>query len=207
MPWLALTLLTVFLVVVFPVRSAIRRRRFGGSGGPDWQAGRPRRWLAADVMFLSSFALLVTGPALEGLDVIEPLFAPGPALAVICVLLVALSTALAVWAQEVMGSAWRPDMPPEAKATLATTGPFRVVRNPNYVAMLAAGLGAAALAPNLVTIAAWLLAAGSLMLTARIEEPLLAARYGAAYARYAARVGRFLPAVGKLTPPREDRPR
>lgn len=201
MPWLALALLTVFLVVVFPVRSAIRRRRFGDSGSPDSQAGRPRRWLAADVMFLSGFALLVTGPALQGLDVVDPLFTPGAGLAVICVALVVASTALAVWAQEIMGSAWRPDMPPEANATLVTTGPFRVVRNPNYVAMMATGLSAAALAPNPVTLAAWLLALGSLMLTSRIEEPLLAARYGVAYVRYAARVGRFLPAVGRLTPP------
>ncbi len=201
MPWLALALLTAFLVVVFPVRSAIRRRRFGSSGSPDWQAGRPRAWLAADAMFLSGFALLLTGPALQGLDVVEPLFAPGAGLAVTCVVLAAASTALAVWAQEAMGSAWRLDMPPESTATLVTTGPFRVVRNPNYVAMLAAGLSAAALAPNPVTLAAWLLAAGSLMLTARIEEPQLAARYGAAYVRYAARVGRFLPAVGRLTTP------
>jgi protein-S-isoprenylcysteine O-methyltransferase Ste14 len=206
MPWLAVALLTIFLVVVFPVRSAIRRRRFGSSGSPDWRAGRPRRWLVADALFLSGFALLIAGPVLEGVGAVDPLVQSNSAATAIGVVLVATATVLAVWAQETMGSAWRPDIPPAAAATLVMSGPFGVVRNPNYVAMLAAGLGAVILAPNLVTVAAWVVSLGSLMLTARVEEPLLADRYGAAYRRYSARVGRFVPGVGRLAPPPADFP-
>lgn len=203
MPWLAVALLTTFLLAVFPVRGVIRRRRFGSAGRPNWQDRQPRRWLAADAMFLSGFAMLIAGPVLEGLHVLDPLFEPGGGLVAAGLVLVAAATMLAVWAQEKMGSAWRPDVPPDAASALVTSGPFRVVRNPNYVAMLAAGLGVVIMAPNVVTLAAWLVAVGSLMLTARIEEPLLAEQYGVAYQRYAGRVGRFVPRVGRLAAPAE----
>ena len=97
-----------------------------------------------------------------------------------------------------MGAAWRPDMPPAETARLVTGGPFRVVRNPNYIAMLAAGLSAVLLAANLVSAVGWAALLMSLMLTARVEEPLLAERYGAPYRAYAARVGRFIPGIGHL---------
>lgn len=198
MPWLAVALLTTFLVVVFPVRNAIRRRRFGSSGSPDWHAGRPRQWLAADAMFLGGFALLIAGPVLEGLDVVGPLVEPGDATITIGVVLVGAATATAIWAQETMGSAWRPDIAPDAGSTLVTSGPFRVVRNPNYVAMVTAGLGAALLSPDPVTLAGWVVLLASVMLTARVEEPPLLARFGGPYREYAARVGRFVPGVGRL---------
>ena len=198
MPWLAVALLTSFLLIIFPMRSMIRRRRHGDAGRPDWAARRPRAWLLADVTFLSAFALLIAGPAVQGLDVIAPTVDVPDAAFGLAIVLFAGATALAIWSQETMGAAWRPDMPPAESARLVTGGPFRVVRNPNYVAMLAAGLAAVLLAANVVSAVGWATLLTSVLLTARVEEPLLAERYGPAYRSYAARVGRFIPGVGRI---------
>lgn len=198
MPWLAFALLTSFLLIVFPLRSMIRRRRHGDTGRPDWATRRPRAWLTADILFLSAFALLIVGPALQGLDVVAPMVDVPHAAFGLAIVLLPGATALAIWSQETMGAAWRPDMPPAETARLVTGGPFRVVRNPNYVAMLAAGLAVVLLAANVVSAMGWAALLTSLMLTARVEEPLLAERYGAPYRAYAARVGRFIPGVGLL---------
>ena len=186
------------MLIVFPLRSVLRRRRYGASGRPDCAARRPGAWLTADVTFLAAFALLLVGPALQGLDVVAPVVDMPDAAFGLAILLVVGATALAIWAQETMGAAWRPDMPPAETARLVTGGPFRVVRNPNYIAMLAAGLSAVLLAANLVSAVGWAALLMSLMLTARVEEPLLAERYGAPYRAYAARVGRFIPGIGHL---------
>lgn len=198
MPWLAAVLLTTFLILVFPLRSRIRRRRYGSAGRADWRSSRPRSWWLADLLFLCGFATLLAGAALEGLGVVDPVVDHGTAQPALGVLTLVAATALAEWAQMTMGPAWRPDIPPIEDGELVTGGPFQVVRNPNYVAMLAAGLGAWLLAPDLVTSAGWVVLLTSLMLTARVEEPTLLARYGDRYREYAARVGRFVPAVGRL---------
>ena len=198
MPWLGALLLTMFLVVVFPLRSVIRTRHHGASGRADWRLPRARSWKVADVLFLAGFAILLAGAALEGRGAVKPVGDPGTALLVLGVVMLATGTALAEWAQTTMGPAWRPDIPPIEDGELVTAGPFRVVRNPNYVAMLAAGFGTALLAPNVVTFTGWVVLLASLMLTARAEEPALAARYGDRYRAYGARVGRFVPGIGRL---------
>jgi len=109
-----------------------------------------------------------------------------------------------VWAQNTMGAAWRPDIAPADDCQVVTDGPFRVVRNPTYVAMLAAAAGAALLAPTVVGIVGWLALLTSLVLTTRAEEPPLRRAYGTDYEQYAARVGRFLPLIGRLRNPAAD---
>lgn len=198
MPWLAAVLVTTFLAVVFPLRSLIGNRRHGTSRRSDWRAPRLRSWKVADLLFLSGFATVLAATVLEGLGVVDPVVEPGTAQLVLGVVMPVAATALAQWAQATMGPAWRPDIPPIEDGELVTVGPFQLVRNPNYVAMLTAGLGAALLAPNLVTLAGWVVLLASLMLTARAEEPLLVTRYGGRYRQYAARVGRFVPGIGRL---------
>ena len=70
--WLAAVLLTTFLSIVFPLRSRIRRRRYGSAGRADWRSPRPRSWWLADLLFLAGFATLLAGAALEGLDYVTP---------------------------------------------------------------------------------------------------------------------------------------
>lgn len=198
MPWPATALLMTFLFVVFPLRSAIHAGHRRVSRRADWQGPRPRSWKLADLLFVAGFSTLLAGAVLEGLGAVAPLVDPRSAQLASGVLMILGATALALWSQAMMGPAWRPDIPPVADGDLVTTGPFSVVRNPNYAAMLAAGLGAALLAPNGVVFAGWVVLLASLLLTARAEEPLLLDRYGTRYRDYAESVGRFVPGIGRL---------
>src|SRR5918997_2392654 len=201
MPELALSLVVAFLIIVFPLRALRQPHRHGDSGRIDLRRGRPRGWLLAEALFLSGFALLVAGPAAQVANVQGALLQATPALNAVAVVVIVAATVLAVSSQETMGTAWRPDIGPADDAELIVWGPFRVVRNPNYVAMLAAAAGICTLAPTMIAIAGWLVLLAGLLLTARAEEPELRVRYGDAYERYAARVGRFVPGIGRLRDP------
>lgn len=197
MPWLAAALMSAFLMIAFPVRAAIQRRRYGRPSSPRPATPRPRVWRIADVLFFAGMALLLAGPVLEIAGSLDPLLESRPSTTVAAVGFHAFAIALLAWAQETMGLTWRPAIAPIDGGELVTAGPFRLVRNPNYVAMLAAGLGTVLLASDPVAIAGWLTLLTSLMLTARFEEGPLEARFGDAYREYAARVGRLFPGAGK----------
>ena len=198
MSWLAFALVSGFLVQIFPVRAAIGRARFGDAGRTRLLRRRPLGWVVADVLFLVGFALVAAGPALAALDVIGLIAEPPAGLGVAGVLIALAACALALWAQESMGRAWRTDIAPGEQAELVTSGPFAFVRNPNYVAMLALAAGTLLIATTAPGIVGAVVLLASLVLTARYEEPGLAEAYGAAYRAYAARVGRFAPRVGRL---------
>jgi len=198
MPILSLILLLVFLIIVFPFRSLRRKAQFGSASRTAYNRSRPLKWWMADLFFLTGFALVLAGPALVLADRSGLIFEPGAATLAIAVLLVFLATGLAIWSQETMGRAWRPDLPPASGATLVTTGPFRFVRNPNYTAMIAAATGGTLVTPTLIGIAGTLVLLVGLELTARAEEPPLKRAYGTPYRRYAAKTGRFIPGVGVI---------
>ena len=85
---------------------------------------------------------------------------------------------------------------------LVARGPYRYVRNPMYVATAAviAGEGLLLARPVLVVAAAVYVAAMAL-LAYRVEEPLLARRFGVAWERYRLAVPGWVP---RLTPWRGD---
>lgn len=197
-PWLAVVSLAAFLLITFPLRWLINRRRHDEPAGLGLRERRPLAWWLADALFVAGFVIMLGGAALQGAGQIGVAIAGHVAFGVGGILVLLVATALLVWAQETMGRAWRPAIPPADGGDLVTGGPFRAVRNPAYLAMLAAGLGAVLLAQNLLTFAGWISLLTSLMLTARAEEPLLHSRHGDAYRDYAARVGRFVPGVGRL---------
>lgn len=195
MAWLAFALVATFLVVVFPVRALLRRRRFGSAAGVDFTRRRPARWYVADGGFLAGFALVVVGPLLDALDVAGSL---GDGIPAVGVALGAAGFALALWTQEAMGAAWRPDIGPADGAGVVTAGPLGVVRNPTYVAMLAVTAGALLTAPTWAGAAGAAMLLAALALTARLEEAELLTKHGATYGEYTARVGRFVPGVGRI---------
>jgi protein-S-isoprenylcysteine O-methyltransferase Ste14 len=104
-----------------------------------------------------------------------------------------------VIAQFAMGDAWRIGVDLSERTELVTRGPFSLVRNPIFAAMIPSFAGIALLSPTAVTIAGAALLMVALQLQTRlIEEPYLLAVHGERYAAYAAAVGRFLPAIGRL---------
>jgi protein-S-isoprenylcysteine O-methyltransferase Ste14 len=84
-----------------------------------------------------------------------------------------------------------------AGATLVTSGPYRHVRHPFYVAAALLMLGAALLSAN------WFIGASGLavfvLLAVRTgrEEQKLVEKFGEEYRAYMARTGRFLPRLGR----------
>jgi protein-S-isoprenylcysteine O-methyltransferase Ste14 len=198
--WLALALYGVYMALAFGLRTWIQLRRTGESGFKGI-SGRPGslEWIAG-VLFVVAIAVGVAAPVLDVLDVLEPLEALDSAAVRstgIAVFLAGLIGTL--YAQIAMGESWRIGVDEQEQTALVTSGPFALVRNPIFAAMLPASLGLALLVPNVVALAG--LAALFIALEIQIrlvEEPYLLRRHGDSYRHYAARVGRFVPGLGRL---------
>ena len=195
---LALVLLAAWLLLVAGVPTVLQLRRTGRvSARFRDRPGTPQWW--ARLLAGAGFACAVAAPLAElaGLKPIPvldrtPVRATGAVLAV-------LGIAATLAAQQAMGASWRPDVDPEVRTALITTGPFRLVRNPILTATAATAAGMALLVPNLLAAAMLAAFVAALQVQVRlVEEPYLQRVHGAAYRRYAARTGRFLPWIGRL---------
>jgi protein-S-isoprenylcysteine O-methyltransferase Ste14 len=197
----ALGCYAVYGALALGLRSVIQVRRTGSTGFHGI-GGRPGslEWLAG-VGFALGVALGAAAPFLDLLGVVEPLAALDlTALQVAGLALATIGIVATFVAQVAMGTSWRVGVDPEETTSLVTGGPFAVVRNPIFAAMLPAALGLAMLVPSWVALVG--LAGLSLAIELQVrgvEEPHLRRVHGDAYAAYASRVGRFLPGVGRLT--------
>ena len=120
-----------------------------------------------------------------------------PAWARLCVVGIGACTgALLIWVFRSLGKNITDTVVTRRDHTLVTTGPYRWVRHPFYLAT-----GVAVVANSLVT-ANWFLALtsgltfGLIVLRTRIEEEKLIDRFGDDYRAYMNRTGRFLPRLG-----------
>lgn len=197
---LALVLYGVYLALAFGLRTLIQLRRTGSSGFHGL-GGRPfsAEWIAG-VGFAVALLVGAAAPALALLGVVEPVSALDTTGLHVLGLVLATGGILATFrAQIAMGESWRIGVDPGERTTLVTEGPFALVRNPIFAAMLPTALGLTLLVPSWVSLLglAGLLAALELQVRV-VEEPYLLRAHGRTYADYAARVGRFLPGVGRL---------
>jgi protein-S-isoprenylcysteine O-methyltransferase Ste14 len=198
----AVALYVVYLATVFAARSVLHRRRTGSTGfvGISGRPGSPE-WLGG-VLFAIALVLGFLAPVLQLAAVIQPLARlDGPIGHLGGFVLSLAGIVLTLAAQSAMGNSWRIGVDPCERTTLVIDGPFALVRNPIFVAMLPTALGLALLTPNAVA----LLGVGALLAalelqTRVVEEPYLLSAHGADYARYAGRVGRFVPGIGRLRP-------
>jgi len=106
---------------------------------------------------------------------------------------------LGVSAQQAMGHSWRIGVDQAETTELVTDGPFRLVRNPIFTALMMIQTGTVAIAST------WLSAAGAVLMIAAcqiqtrlVEEPYLLRRHGTGYRDYAATTGRFVPRLRRL---------
>jgi len=195
---LALVLIAVWLLLVAGLRTLVQLRRTGDAGVPRFRdrPGSPQWW--ARLLSAVGFACAVAAPLAE-LAGLEPIgvLDPSPVRTAGAVLAV-VGIAATLAAQLAMGASWRPDVDPDARTALVTSGPFRWVRNPIFTATAATATGLALLVPNLLAAAMLVAFLTALQLQVRlVEEPYLHRVHGAAYDRYAARTGRFLPWIGR----------
>ncbi len=199
----ALILYALYLALAFGLRTLIQLRRTGSSGFHGL-GGRPfsAEWIAG-VGFTVALLVGAAAPVLALLDVLEPIAALDVTAMHIAGLLLAIAgIAGTFYAQVAMGASWRIGVDPGERTELVTTGPFALVRNPIFAAMLPTGLGLTLLVPSWIALAGFAGLVIALELQVRVvEEPYLRQAHGAAYVSYAGRVGRFVPGVGRLPAP------
>jgi protein-S-isoprenylcysteine O-methyltransferase Ste14 len=196
----ALVLYGVSLTITFGLRVALQLRRTGSTGLHGLPPGAgPLEWVAGG-MFIAGLLMGGLAPLLALLGILEPIPALDGAVGNGIGLVLAISgIALTFGAQLAMGDSWRVGVDPEERTALVTDGPFSLVRNPIYSAMLPTVFGLVLMVPSAVAIAAFVTLFVALEMQVRlVEEPYLLRTHGDEYAVYAARVGRFVPGVGSI---------
>ena len=198
--WLALGFYVLYLALAFGLRIWLQIRRTGESGfkGISGRVGS-LEWTAG-VLFILAITVGVAAPVLDITGTLEPLDAldsAGVRAAGVAIFIAGLVATLC--AQVAMGDSWRIGVDETERTALVTSGPFAVVRNPIFAAMLPTSLGLALLVPNVVALAGVAALLLALEIQVRlVEEPYLLHQHGDAYRNYAARVGRFVPGLGRL---------
>lgn len=200
----ALGLYAVWFGLAFGWRTVMQVRRSGDTG---WRGGsfggRPgsAEWWAG-VLFVVAIVVGVAAPV-AGLVGLDPLVEPGGAGQALAVGVAVAGIVATLVAQLAMGDSWRIGVDAEERTEMVTRGPFALVRNPIFSAMLVTAVGLTLMVPNAIAVAGLVALGGALELQVRgCEEPYLLATHGRAYADYAGRVGRFFPSVGRLSPRR-----
>jgi protein-S-isoprenylcysteine O-methyltransferase Ste14 len=142
-------------------------------------------------------------PVLDVTGVLDPIGAvDGPVAHALGLILFGLGLAATLYAQLTMGEPWRVGVDESERTALVTDGPFALVRNPIFAAMIPTSLGLALMVPNVVAWAGFAALVLALEVQVRmVEEPYLRSVHGQTYASYVARTGRFAPGVGRMGHP------
>jgi protein-S-isoprenylcysteine O-methyltransferase Ste14 len=200
MATVALACYALYLALAFGLRTLLQLRRTGATGFHGI-GGRPgsAEWFAG-VLFTVAIIVGVAAPVLALAGAVEPLDTLDTRVAhIVGTILFAAGLGATLAAQLAMGTSWRIGVDPDERTDLVTSGPFSLVRNPIFSAMLPTSLGLVLMVPSWVAIAGFIALFVALELQVRVvEEPYLRHAQGRRYADYAARVGRFVPGVGRL---------
>ncbi|HLX33611.1 MAG TPA: isoprenylcysteine carboxylmethyltransferase family protein [Candidatus Limnocylindrales bacterium] len=133
--------------------------------------------------------LLPIAFAVAGLDTVGDVAWLGVAVA-------GLALGLRAWAMRTLGALYTRTLRTAADQQLVTSGPYRWIRHPGYVASLGVWVGAAlAFHSAIAAIAVAILLGVAYAWRIRNEERMLEASFGDAYRAYAARTARVLPGL------------
>ncbi len=197
-PTLLLIALFAYAALAFGLRTYLHWRRTGSTGFRGL-SGRPgsAAWLGGVLLVVAVLAT-VLAPLLAMADVDRPIVTTTVATDIVAVAALVTGTILLVWSQRAMGASWRIGVDPKERTELVTAGPFGLVRNPIFSALLLSAAGFALLHPGLTAVASLLVLLAAIELQVRaVEEPYLRRAHAATYLAYARRVGRFFPGVGR----------
>jgi protein-S-isoprenylcysteine O-methyltransferase Ste14 len=117
-----------------------------------------------------------------------------PAQRVVATMVMVLGDGLLAWTLIVFGS-WRLLARIEPTHRLVTTGPFGLVRHPNYLALILLALGTFLWIPTPWVLVAFVGVVLTSERRARAEERLLEETFGERYRAYLGRVRRWLPGL------------
>jgi len=197
---LALILYIIYLALAFGLRTWLQWRSTGSTGFHG-VGGRPgsAEWLAG-VGFVVALVLGASAPVLALLDAVEPIDALNESgVHIVGVVLALAGIALTLYAQIAMGNSWRIGVDESERTELVTEGPFALVRNPIFSAMIPTALGLTLMVPSIVALVGFVALVIALELQVRVvEEPYLQRAQGETYKQYASRTGRFVPGIGRL---------
>jgi protein-S-isoprenylcysteine O-methyltransferase Ste14 len=127
---------------------------------------------------------------------IKPMSMPiPPALRWLGIALVGVWGTLVLWTFRHLGGNLTDTVVTRRDHVLVTSGPYRYVRHPFYLAFALAVIGITLTSANALFFLAGAIPFAFLVARTRIEEQKLLERFGAEYRHYSQRVGRFLPRV------------
>ena len=113
------------------------------------------------------------------------------------VVLVGLGGLLVLWTFSNLGKNLTDTVVTRKDHSLVTSGPYRYVRHPFYLAGFVALVGGSLATANGFLLLAGLVPLGFLVVRTRIEEDKLIERFGDEYRNYMAKTGRFFPRFGR----------
>jgi protein-S-isoprenylcysteine O-methyltransferase Ste14 len=155
------------------------------------QEDRSNRWVF--VAFAVLAVLLAWLPAYT--DRLDRWVIDGAAMRWTGIAVYILGGVLRLWPVFVLGRRFSGLVAIQPDHSLATTGPYRHIRNPSYLGLLLGSLGWALVFRSIAGIAITALLLIPLVARINAEERLLAARFGATYAGYRGRTWRLLPGI------------
>lgn len=113
------------------------------------------------------------------------------------VVIALIGFALLQWAHNALGKNWSDIPGVQREHTLTTSGPYQWIRHPIYTAFILILGSTLLISANAFIGGLWLLmTVGDVFFRVRVEETLMAERFGAAYAEYAAHTGALFPWIG-----------
>ncbi|MGH3992283.1 MAG: methyltransferase family protein, partial [Pseudonocardiaceae bacterium] len=180
MPGLALALWAVYGALAFAGRVLLQLIRTGSTGVAGLSGSPGSIEWTAGALFLGALVLAVAAPILDLNDVVDAIGSLDTAgFHVAGIVLFALGLIGTLAAQLAMGRSWRIGVDEEERTDLVTGGPFTVVRNPIYSAMLPTVAGLTLLVPSVVALAGFALLVIALEIQVRVvEEPHLLRAHG-----------------------------
>ena len=180
----ALAFYALYLALAFGWRALVQFRRTGSTGFKGI-GGRPgsAEW-AGGALFVVASLLLLVAPLLALAGALEPsVLLDGTAGHILGFILFSAGLAATLLAQFAMGTSWRVGVDRAERTELVTAGPFALVRNPIFSAMVPSFLGLTLLVPNVAALAAVAALIVALELQVRlVEEPYLLRAHGDLYA-------------------------
>ncbi len=158
---------------------------------PTAEVPNPALQFPATALLLVAFFLLIK-PQLPGVG--APVTPQTTGLGAIGLALDLVGVAFAIWARLTLGRNWSGLVATvKEDHTLVQSGPYVLVRHPIYTGLLMALLGTALTVGTPQSYMGAAAGLAALLIRVRIEERLMAARFGAAHAAYRERTKKLIP--------------